>query len=211
VMAVEPRKTFSGRRRKARGLVPLVEGTGRVVRPPKQETVADVVSIVLAQPHRRGFDDARSKWHLESAVGRMIEAHPEWWAKERKFRSPTVATLADKGRPPKASLLEAAKRYSEDWSRYRAAVTNTRRPLAVTDGGTRIDDPERELKERRDAERAWADVNRALRYQGEIYERACHFTICDHQPEDWTQPIWLVVSMPIALRVLIQHYGLEAS
>jgi hypothetical protein len=190
------RKSFSGRRRKAKGLVPLVEGTGRVVRPPKQETVADVVSIVLAQPHRRGFEDARSKWHLESAVGRLIEAHPEWWG---KFC------------PPKASFLEAAKRYSEDWNRYRSAVTNTRRPLAVTDGGTRIDDPERELKERRDAERAWADVNRALRYQGEIYERACHFTICDHQPEDWTQPIWLVVSMPIALRVLIQHYGLEAS
>jgi hypothetical protein len=189
-----PRQTFSGRGRRRRGLVPLREPNGDYRRPPRKETVADVVSIALSQPHRRGIDDARSKWYLESAVGRLIEAHPEWWG---EFC------------PPKASLLEAAKRYSEDWSRYRSAVTNTRRPLAVTDGATRIDDAERELKERRDAERAWADVNRALRYQGEMYERACHFTICDHQPETWVPPFWIVVSMPRALRALIIHYGLD--
>jgi hypothetical protein len=189
-----PRKSFSGRGRKARGLVPLVEGTGRVLRPPKEDTVAEVVALVLAQPHRRGFEDARSKWHLESPVGRLIEEHPEWWGKSC---------------PPKASFLEAAKRYSEDWSRYRAAVTNTRRPLAVTDGGTRIDDPERELKERRDAERAWGDVNRTLRDFGEMYERACHLTICDHHSETWVPPFWIVMTMPIALRALIVHYGLE--
>jgi hypothetical protein len=197
-MAVEPRKTFSGRGRKAKGLVPLVEGTGRLRRPPpseRPESVGEVVAIVLAQPHRRGFTHGRDS-HLGTTVGRLIEANPGWWGK---------------GCPPKASFLEAARRYQKDWTSYQAAVTNTRRPLAVTDGGTRIDDPERELKERRDAERAWADVNRALRDCGEMYERACHFTICDHQPETWTPPIWVVISMPIALRALIQHYGLEAS
>jgi hypothetical protein len=190
------RKSFSGRGRKARGLVPLREGGGKLQRMAqvRQEAVADVVAIVLAQPHRRGFEDARSKWHLESAVGRLIEANPEWWPKAG---------------PPKASFLEAAKRYSEDWSRYKAAVTNTRRPLAVTDGGTRIDDSERELKERRDAERNWADAGRVLREKGEMIERACHITICDYREEAWVPPPWIVYSMPIALRALIVHYGLE--
>jgi hypothetical protein len=198
VMAVEPRKTFSGRGRKAKGLVPLVEGTGRLRRPPpseRPESVGEVVAIVLAQPHRRGFTHGRDS-HLGTTVGRLIEANPGWWGK---------------GCPPKASFLEAARRYQKDWTSYQAAVTGTRRPLAVTDGGTRIDDPDLELKKRRDAERAWADAGRALRDCGEAYERACHFTICDHQPETWTPPIWVVISMPIALRALIQHYGLEAS
>jgi hypothetical protein len=197
-MAVEPRKTFSGRGRKAKGLVPLVEGTGRLRRPPpseRPESVGEVVAIVLAQPHRRGFTHGRDS-HLGTTVGRLIEANPGWWGK---------------GCPPKASFLEAARRYQKDWTSYQAAVTGTRRPLAVTDGGTRIDDPDFELKKRRDAERAWADAGRALRDCGEMYERACHFTICDHQPETWTPPIWVVISMPIALRALIQHYGLEAS
>jgi hypothetical protein len=190
------RKSFSGRGRKAKGLVPLVEGTGRVVRPPREETVAEVVSIVLAQPHRRGFEHGRDS-HLGTTVGRLIEAHPEWWGK---------------GCPPKASFLEAARRYQKDWTSYQAAVTGTRRPLAVTDGGTRLDDPEREMKERRDAERTWADAGRALRglaYDGERVERACHFVICDHLPETWVAPYWVEMSMPIALRALIQHYGLE--
>jgi hypothetical protein len=197
-MAVEPRKTFSGRRRKAKGLVPLVEGSGRLRRPPpseRPESVSEVVAIVLAQPHRRGFTHGRDS-HLGTTVGRLIEANPGWWGK---------------GCPPKASFLEAARRYQKDWTSYQAAVTGTRRPLAVTDGGTRIDDPDLELKKRRDAERAWADAGRALRDCGEAYERACHFTICDHQSETWTPPIWVVISMPIALRALIQHYGLEAS
>jgi GNAT superfamily N-acetyltransferase len=192
-MAVEPRKTFSGRRRKARGLVPLVEGTGRLRRPPpseRPESVGEVVAIVLAQPHRRGFEHGRDA-HLGTTVGRMIEAHPEWWGK---------------GCPPKASFLEAARRYQKDWTSYQAAVTNTRRPLAVTDGGTRLDDPERELKARRDAERAWVDANWML---SEQVRRACHFTICDHQPETWVPPFWIEYSMPIALRALIKCYGLE--
>jgi hypothetical protein len=193
VMAVEPRKTFSGRRRKAKGLVPLRERNGDYQRPPKQETVADVVSIALAQPHRRGFTHGRDS-HLGTTVGRLIEAHPWWWGK---------------GQPPKASFLEAARRYQKDWTSYQAAVTGTRRPLAVTDGGTRLDDPDRELKERRDAERAWADAGLVLRLRGEMIERACHFTICDHHPETWVSPPWIVYSMPIALRALIKHYGLE--
>jgi hypothetical protein len=199
-MAVEPRKTFSGRRRKARGLVPLVEGTGRLRRPPpseRPESVGEVVAIVLAQPHRRGFEHGRDA-HLGTTVGRMIEAHPEWW--EAKQGRP---------RPPKASFLEAARRYQKDWTSYQAAVTATRRPLAVTDGGTRLDDPDRELKARRDAERAWADVGRVLRDCGEMVERACHVTICDHREETWSPPQWVVYSMPIALRALIIHYGLE--
>jgi hypothetical protein len=197
-MAVEPRKTFSGRRRKAKGLVPLVEGTGRLRRPPpseRPESVGEVVAIVLAQPHRRGFEHGRDS-HLGTTVGRMIEAHPEW---------------CGKGCAPKASFLEAARRYQKDWTSYQAAVTNTRRPLAVTDGGTRLDDPERELKARRDAERAWGDAGRVLRDEGEMIERACHLTICDHHSETWMPPHWVVYSIPIALRALIQHYGLEAS
>jgi hypothetical protein len=189
------RKSFSGRGRKAKGLVPLVEGTGRVVRPPREETVAEVVSIALAQPHRRGFEHGRDS-HLGTTVGRLIEAHPEWWGK---------------GCPPKASFLEAARRYQKDWTSYQAAVTGTRRPLAVTDGGTRFYDPVREFEERRNAERAWANAGRALRDCGEMVERACHITICDHREETWAPPFWIVASMPIALRALIQHYGLEAS
>jgi hypothetical protein len=146
---------------------------------------------VLAQPHRRGFEHGRDA-HLGTTIGRMIETHT-WWHK---------AT-------PKASMLEAARRYQKDWTSYQAAVTATRRPLAVTDGGTRIDDPEREMKARRDAERAWADVGRVLRDCGEMVERACHVTICDHREETWSPPQWVVYSMPIALRALIIHYGLE--
>jgi hypothetical protein len=192
------RKSFSGRGRKAKGLVPLVEGTGRLRRPPpseRPESVGEVVAIVLAQPHRRAFAHGRDS-HLGTTVGRMIEAHPEWWGK---------------GCPPKASFLEAARRYQKDWTSYQAAVTGTRPPLAVTDGGTRLDDPDRELKARRDAERAWADAGRVLRDEGEMIERACHFTICDHREETWSPPHWVVYSMRIALRALIVHYGLEVS
>jgi hypothetical protein len=76
-MMPAPRKSFSGRGRKARGLVPLREGGGKLQRMAqvRQEAVADVVAIVLAQPHRRGVEDARSKWHLVTPVGRLIEAH----------------------------------------------------------------------------------------------------------------------------------------
>jgi GNAT superfamily N-acetyltransferase len=190
-----PRKSFSGRGRKARGLVPLVEGTGRLRRPPpseRPESVGEVVAIALAQPHRRGFEHGRDA-HLGTTVGRMVEAHPEWWGK---------------GCPPKASFLEAARRYQKDWTSYQAAVTGTRRPLAVTDGGTRIDDPERELKEHDDASRNWADARSVLRVEGDL---ACHITICDYREETWVPPDWIVRSLPIALRALIQHYGLEAS
>jgi hypothetical protein len=188
-----PRQTFSGRGRKARGLVPLVEGTGRLRRPPpseRPESVGEVVAIVLAQPHRRGFEHGRDA-HLGTTVGRLIEARPEWWGK---------------GCPPKASFLEAARRYQKDWTSYQAAVTGTRRPLAVTDGGTRIDDPERELKEHEDASRNWADARAVLRVEGDL---ACHITICDWREETWVPPEWIVRSLPIALRALIVHYGLE--
>jgi hypothetical protein len=185
-----PRRTFSGRGRKARGLVPLVEGTGRVVRPPREETVAEVVSIVLAQPHRRGFEDARSKWHLVTPAGRMIEAGC----------CPDIAM---------GSLHEAAKRYLKAFEAYRSAVTATRRPLAVTTGRTPLDDPERELKERRDAERAWGDVSRALRDKGGMVEKACQFVILDYHPDDWQVPFWCVHATPIGLRALVQFYKLE--
>jgi hypothetical protein len=192
------RKSFSGRGRKARGLVPRVEGTGRLRRQPpseRPESVGEVVAIVLAQPHRRGFAHGRDA-HLGTPVGRMIEAHPEWWDKKQ-------------GRPPKKSFLLAAEFYQKDWTSYQAAVTGTRRPLAVTDRGTKLDDPDRELKERRDAERAWANVGRALRDEGEMIERACHVTICDHREETWVPPHWIVYSMRVALRALVTHYGLE--
>jgi hypothetical protein len=42
-----------------------------------------------------------------------------------------------------------------------------------------------------------------------MIERACHLTICDHREETWVPPFWIVVSMPIALRALIIHYGLD--
>jgi hypothetical protein len=188
------RKSFSGGRgRKARGLVPLVEGTGRLRRPPpseRPESVGEVVAIVLAQPHRRGFEHGRDA-HLGTTVGRLIEASPEWWGK---------------GCPPKASFLEAARRYQKDWTSYQAAVTGTRRPLAVTDGATRIDDPERELKEHDDASRNWANARAVLRVEGDL---ACHITICDYREETWVPPDWIVRSLPIALRALIVHYGLE--
>jgi hypothetical protein len=192
VVMTAPRKSFSGRGRKARGLVPLVEGTGRLVRPAREETVAEVVSIVLAQPHRRGFEHGRDA-HLGTPVGRMIEAHPEWWDKKQ-------------GRPPKKSFLLAAEFYQKDWTRYQAAVTGTRRPLAVTDGGTRLDDPERELKEHLDASRAWTNARAVLRVEGDL---ACHITICDYREETWVPAEWIVRSLPIALRALIVHYGLE--
>jgi hypothetical protein len=188
-----PRQTFSGRGRRRRGLVPLVEGTGRIRRPPpseRPESVGEVVAIVLAQPHRRGFEHGRDA-HLGTTVGRLIEASPEWWGK---------------GCPPKASFLEAARRYQKDWTSYQAAVTGTRRPLAVTDGATRIDDPERELKEHDDASRNWANARAVLRVEGDL---ACHITICDYREETWVPPDWIVRSLPIALRALIVHYGLE--
>jgi hypothetical protein len=171
----------------------LVEGTGRIRRPPpseRPESVGEVVAIVLAQPHRRGFEHGRDA-HLGTTVGRLIEASPEWWGK---------------GCPPKASFLEAARRYQKDWTSYQAAVTGTRRPLAVTDGATRIDDPERELKEHDDASRNWANARAVLRVEGDL---ACHITICDYREETWVPPDWIVRSLPIALRALIVHYGLE--
>jgi len=117
-------KTFSGvgRPRKAGPRDP----NGRLVRPSTAETRAEIISIALRQPHRRGDRDQRRS----ILIGRLIL--------DGAVRHGTLTN---------AQLFDAAERYAADYARFKRAVAS-RRPLAVADGrAMTLDDPEAEARE----------------------------------------------------------------
>jgi hypothetical protein len=184
------RKSFSGAGR----IVPKRrERSGRIQRPEdsRGETVAEIKSVVLFQPHRRGAAEPLA-WDRVTVIGRLI----------------LDGQVRHSAHSP-ATLLEAARRYRADWDYYQSKRLASRRPLAVTEGRTIWDNPEREAEERLQAERRWGNASRALRDCGERVEKAMQFAILDDQPEGWSPPFWLVHSLPIGLAALVALYGLE--
>lgn len=188
VTSIAVRKTFSGPGR------PRKEGprqpNGQLRRPPPNQQSADIIALVLDQPHRRGSRDQRRS----TLIGRLV-----------------LDGIVRHDRIHRDQLIEAADRFAADYARFQRAVAS-RRPLAVTGGKVLVpDDPERDEREYRAAGEAWASVRRALRDAGERAEKAAHAAILDAAPEAEARSMapWVVLSLPAALAALALYYGLS--
>jgi hypothetical protein len=189
---VMTRKTFSGGGR-PRPMRPR-EPSGRLQRPSASETAADVVAVVLSQPHRRGDTAQGRRW----AIGRLI------------------LDGAVKVRGIEASTLErAAEMYAADYARLRW-VWDSKRPW-LNSSGRLPPEPTEDDKER--IEQAWGDVRRALRDScgdhtrehreaGARTLKAAELAILDDPSDELVLAQWIVLSLPDALRALAVHYGL---
>jgi hypothetical protein len=205
MMTAEPRKSFSGRGRKAKGLVPLREAAGQLQRPPnvRQEAAAEVVASAVAQPHRRFAENARAA-ELATPVGRLI--HSGVWCSKDGPRS-RMAEL----------LVDAAKRYSADYAGWQWANESRRAWKNATWRAPRVfATQEEEDKAVLDSIRKWADTGRAIRDVVDLDGRKCgercggalQSLILDAQSEDWKPPYWIVFYGEIGVRALVNHYGL---
>lgn len=178
---IAARKTFSGVGRTRRPGVR--EPNGRLQRAPTAETAAEVVSIVLAQPHRRGDPDQRRRW----AVGRLI----------------LDGRVRHRDHGP--DLLErAAEIFAADYARYRATM-DSRRPLAATSGGA---GREMTTEEAEAVKARWAKVRRAVRDCGERVLSACDLAVLDDPQDERILAPWIILSLPAGLGALVEHYGL---
>jgi hypothetical protein len=151
---------FSGNeaRRKQR-LTPRREPSGKLQREPQEERTAEIVAIVLAQPHRRGSDDDRR----HTPLGRLIL--------DGKVKAAGVTP---------DELWRASLEYGQAFANMRR-VWDSRRPWAVSEG--RIP-PDLSEKQRADYERAWGDCSRALRDAGVMAQKAVEFLLQDAGPDD---------------------------
>jgi hypothetical protein len=191
-MARMTRKTFSGGGR-PRSMRPR-EPSGRLQRPSATETAAEVVAVVLSQPHRRGDTAQGRRW----AIGRLILGG------------------AVKVRGIEASTLErAAEMYAADYARLRW-IMDSKRPWHHSTGPT---PPEPTLDDKERIGRAWSDVRAALRdhYGGQTKAeldaggrllKAVELAILDDPSDEHVLAQWIVLSLPDAMRALAVHYGL---
>lgn len=179
---VRRRKMFSGvgRPRKDAPRKPC----GRLIQPPKQETVLQAKATVLSQPHRNGSTDQRRWW----AIGRLIL--------DGKIRSDIYQ--ADE-------LHEAASRYYGDYQRIKW-VMDSRRAFAATAGGPGRDlTPEQGEAIRKD----WSNICRTLAEMGPRCVSAAELGILDDPTRDeHTLAPWIILSLPHVLDALARHYGL---
>lgn len=184
--AFPPRRTVSGggRPRKAGPREP----NGDLQRPSREETTAEIISIAIAQPHRRGSADPRRRW----AIGRLLL--------DGKVIVPEIGA---------AKLEQAANRYAADYHRLKRALLS-KRPLAVT-GGKKLspEDPERDEREYAEALAAWSDVTRALKDADERVRKALDFAVLDAAPDadERCFPFWVVHSLAAGLAIIAGHYG----
>jgi hypothetical protein len=198
------KKTFSGGRgRKARGLVPLREAGGRSQRPPKPEAMADVVSIAVAQPHRRNAENPKAT-ELAMPVGRLIH-------------SGLMCKQGPRSRQAEM-LVDAAKRYAADFSGWQWASDSRRAWKNATWRAQRVfASQEEEDQAVFDAERKWSNVEREIRFTidamgnkiGDRCSGALQALVLNSQHEDWVAPQWVVFYGEIALNVLVKFYGLS--
>jgi hypothetical protein len=205
-MQMAHRKSFSGAGR-APLLPPRRWSNGRIERDRGPESVAEIKAVVLSQPHRKNAPEPIA-WDLVTVVGRLV----------LNGRVTGARNFDGTESPPRLTLIEAAKRYRQDWDYYQAKRLGSRRPLAVTEGKTLWDNPEREEEERKKAERRWGDVGSAVRDwldkrgQRADFKRvqdALQHAILEDQPDDWIVPFWIEHSLKAGLVALVSFYGLE--
>lgn len=145
----------------------------------KPEERAQILSVVLGQPHRRGSAD---DWR-ETPLGRLLRDG-------RVYHSSASPE----------QLWRAAEEYSTAFANIRR-VWDSRRPLAVTGGGSRPD-----LSEEQKAryERAWGDMDRALRDAGVMAKKAVEYLLQDAPPHDNERvyAFWLIHGAGVGLAAL---------
>lgn len=190
LMTATARKTFSGYGRKPCISPPAREPNGRSQRlygaEGKEivETRDECLSTVLAQPHRRGFDDPGRHW----AIGRLI------------LDGIVVCPGISSGK-----MIHAAEDYDRAWAEMRWVLAS-RRPWANTTGIERKPPTE---DERREAETKWGDIQLVLRDAGPVASKACERAILDRPEDERLIPWWFVASLPGALRALVKHFELD--
>jgi hypothetical protein len=181
-----------------------------------RETVADVKSVALDQPHRRGSEE----WGRSTAIGRLL--------------------LDGKVKPldgqPVSVAIDAAQRYLRAHQGHLWALDRARPWAGTTPASTRMHvatyvPEEGELVEPAPARRsfasdadvieeterkiaAYSEVQRAIRSfvpnkkDNERIEKALHLAVLDEPAEDWVAPFWIVYSLPQGLKGLIDFYGI---
>jgi len=178
---VYKRRTFSGAGR-PRSPGPR-EPSGRLQRPSKEETEAEIKALVLAQPHRQGDTRQGRRW----AIGRLI----------------LDGKVSVRDVSPEA-LERAAESYAYAYSQLRW-IMDSKRPWLKPSGPL---PPEPTLEDRERVEKAWGDVNSALRGAGVPAHRAAEYVILDDPSDERVLASWIILSLPDALLALVRHYGL---
>ena len=141
--------------------------------------------VALAQHHRAG---KLSEWR-GTTVGRLLEDD----------------TTHTKGLSRDA-LHRAAVRLSEMHAAWQAAIAS-RRPMAVTNGGSNA--PEDEERTARAIE-AYTKVNTVLQRAGQPIRQATLTVVTEHHEESWNPPFHLAYHAVAGLRVLAEYFGLDA-
>jgi len=140
--------------------------------------------VALAQHHRAG---KLSEWR-GTTVGRLLEDD----------RTHTTGLSRD-------ALHRAAVRLSEMHAAWQAAIAS-RRPMAVTSGGTGApEDEDRTIR----AIEAYTKVNTVLQQAGQPIRQATLVLCTEHHPEDWQPPFHLAYQAVEGLKLLAEHFGLE--
>jgi hypothetical protein len=170
------------------------KATGRKRKPNVKRTPSGAISragqdprmTVLAQHHRAG---RLSEWR-GTTVGRLLE--------DDKHHTTGLSRDA---------LHRAAVRLSEMHAAWQAAIAS-RRPMAVTSGGTGA--PEDEERTARAIE-TYTRVNTVLTQQGPAIRQATLTLVTEHHAEDWQPPFHLAYHAVAGLRVLAEYFGLEVA
>jgi hypothetical protein len=181
-------KTFSGNeaRRKQR-LTPRREPSGKLQREPQEERTAEIVAIVLAQPHRRGSTDDRRA----TPLGRLIL--------DGKIAGMALGLTVEE-------LFRAAEQYAEARARERRAIDVQRawacNPDARTPGEL---SPEKVAEWRRE----WGDVRRALRDAGPMAVDAIHAVLAEDLHPDFEErsfAFWVKYGAGVGLAALARYF-----
>ena len=144
----------------------------------------DPRATVLAQPHRIG---RLSEWR-GTTMGRLLEDD-----------STHAMGLSRK------ALYESANRLAQGYANWQAAMAS-RRPMAVTSGGSNApDDEERTIR----AVRQYEAMNTVLQRAGHAIRQATLDLCCEHHAEDWKPPFAMAYHAVEGLKLLAEHFGLD--
>jgi hypothetical protein len=144
----------------------------------------DPRATVLAQHHRMG---RLSEWRGTTA-GRLLEDD-----------STHTIGLSRK------ALYESANRLAQGYANWQAAMAS-RRPMAVTSGGSNApEDEERTIR----AIRQFEAMNTVLQRAGHAIRQATLDLCCEHHPEDWQPPFAMAYHAVEGLKLLADHFGLD--
>jgi hypothetical protein len=183
---------FSGNeaRRRQKALTPLREASGKLQREPQEERTAEIVAIVLAQPHRRGdaFVEGGTSWST-TPIGRMIRDK-----------------LITRGEMTAEELARAAEQYVEARGREKTAIASQRIWACNPDARTPTDlSPEKAAEWRRE----WGDVRHALRDAGPMAVDAIHAVLReDLHPDTEVRcfPFWVKYGAGVGLLALARYF-----